>query len=320
MIFRVFTATLVGIDPCGEDGEEDNICKNRCKFCAFSKTSGKEGAYTMGLEEILKAASDYNNGNVSEFHIVGGLHPDLPFRFYENMLKALKRRFPAVHIQAFTAVEIAYLAEISHLGLGKTLGRLREAGLGSMPGGGAEIFSPSTRKKICPEKITGDEWLQIMETAHGLGIRTNATMLYGHLESMEDCVDHLLRLRELQDKTGGFLAFIPLAFHPKNTDLETVRSTTGQLDLRVLSISRLMLDNFDHIKAYWIMMGPKISQLSLLFGADDMDGTVVEEKITHAAGAETEEFTAKQTLMDLIRETGREPYERDTLYQKMVKV
>ncbi len=297
-----------------------NICANRCKFCAFSKSSGEEGAYTMELDAILKAASDFQQGNVSEFHIVGGLHPDLPLDYYEKMLSALKEHFPEVHIQAFTAVEIAYLAKISNLSVENTLVRLQKAGLDSIPGGGAEIFNPSTRNKICPEKISGDEWLKVMQTAHQLGIRSNATMLYGHVESVEDRVDHLVRLRELQDKTNGFLTFIPLAFHPKNTDLDTMESTTGQMDLRVLAISRLMLDNFDHIKAFWIMVGPKIAQLSLLFGADDIDGTVVEEKITHSAGATTAESMARQTFIELIKETGREPYERDTLYEKLVKV
>lgn len=297
-----------------------NICANRCKFCAFSKSPGEKGAYAMELDAILEAASEYDNGRVSEFHIVGGLHPELTLEFYERMLSALKERFPKVHIQAFTAVEIHHLVKISNQSLKETLIRLRKAGLDSIPGGGAEIFNPATRNRICPEKITGEEWLRVMETAHGLGLRSNATMLYGHLESVEDRIDHLIQLRELQDKTGGFVAFIPLAFHPKNTDMDTLGSTTGHLDLRVLAVSRLMLDNFDHIKTFWIMVGPKISQLSLSFGADDIDGTVVEEKITHSAGAQTAEFTAKEVLIDLIRETGREPYERDTLYEKTVRI
>lgn len=296
-----------------------NICVNRCRFCAFGKSPGEKEAYAMSVEEILKSVSGYNDGNVSEFHIVGGLHPEWPFGFYEEILQALKGRFPRAHLKAFTAVEIDHLARISGLGLEETLRRLRRAGLGSLPGGGAEIFSPETRKKICPEKITGEEWLRVMEVAHGLGLRSNATLLYGHGESMEDRVEHLIQLRELQDKTGGFLAFIPLAFHPRNTDIAEGRPTTGQMDLKVLAVSRLLLDNFGHIKAYWIMLGAKISQLALLFGVDDMDGTVIEEKITHAAGAETAEFTAKETLISLIREAGREPYERDALYQKLTR-
>ncbi|MBI5186245.1 MAG: aminofutalosine synthase MqnE [Nitrospinae bacterium] len=297
-----------------------NICKNRCRFCAFSKNAGEEGAYAMDLEAVLKSAATGPNAGPSEFHIVGGLHPEWPFHFYEEMLRALRDRFPNVHLKAFTAVEIAHLAEVSGLGIEGTLLRLKEAGLGSLPGGGAEIFNPATRNKLCPEKITGGKWLEVMETAHGLGIPSTATMLYGHIESAEDRVDHLIRLRELQDRTNGFLSFIPLAFHPKNTDFHCLSASTGQLDLKVMAVSRLMLDNFAHIKAYWIMLGPKISQISLMFGADDMDGTVVEEKITHAAGAETAQFTARETFINLISGTGRDPYERDALYRRMDKV
>ena len=268
----------------------------------------------MSIEEILQAAESYNDGRVSEFHIVGGLHPDFPFSYYLDMLGELKGKFPKVHIQAFTAVEIAHLADIAGLTVRQTLIELREAGLDSLPGGGAEIINPDVREKICPEKISGKKWLEIMKTAHGLGIKSNATMLYGHVESTEDRVNHLIQLRDLQDNTGGFLAFIPLAFHPKNTGLDNVDFTTGQLDLKVLAVSRLMLDNFPHIKAFWIMIGPKIAQLSLSFGVDDIDGTVVEEKITHAAGANTEEYIEKNRLISLIQEAGREPVERDTLY------
>lgn len=291
-----------------------NICKNQCKFCAFSKNKGEQNSYTMAIEEILKAANSYNDGRISEFHIVGGLHPDLPFSYYVDMLKALHSNFPDVHLQAFTAVEIAHLADIGGLSVKETLIELRKSGLGSLPGGGAEIFNPDIRKKICPEKISGEKWLEIMKTAHELGMKTNATMLYGHIESNEDRVNHLIQLRQLQDITGGFLAFIPLAFHPVNTRMNNHNFTTGQLDLRMLAVSRLMLDNFPHIKAFWIMIGPKIAQLSLSFGVDDIDGTVVEEKITHAAGAETEEYVEKNFLISLIHEAGREPVERNTLY------
>ena len=291
-----------------------NICKNLCRFCAFSKSKGEENAYAMSIEEILQAAESYSDGTVSEFHIVGGLHPEFSFSYYLDMLGELKGKFPKVHIQAFTAVEIAHLADIAGLTVRQALIELREAGLDSLPGGGAEIINPDVREKICPEKISGEKWLEIMKTAHGLGIKSNATMLYGHVESTEDRVNHLIQLRDLQDNTGGFLAFIPLAFHPKNTGLDNVDFTTGQLDLKVLAVSRLMLDNFPHIKAFWIMIGPKIAQLSLSFGVDDIDGTVVEEKITHAAGANTEEYIEKNRLISLIQEAGREPVERDTLY------
>ena len=291
-----------------------NICKNLCRFCAFSKKKEEENAYAMSIEEVLKAAESHHDGRVNEFHIVGGLHPDLPFSYYLDLLKALRNRFPEVHIQAFTAVEIAHLADIATLSVKQTLIELREAGLGSLPGGGAEIFNTKIRDKICPEKISGQKWLEVMKTAHELGLKSNATLLYGHIETVEDRVDHLIQLRDLQDDTGGFLAFIPLAFHPKNTDFNDHQFTTGQLDLKVLAISRLMLDNFPHIKAFWIMVGPKIAQLSLSFGVDDIDGTVVEEKITHAAGANTEEHIEKNNLIQLIQEAGRKPVERDTLY------
>ena len=293
-----------------------NICIHSCQFCAFGVKEDHPDAYTKSLEEIFDDAVKYADGKVSEFHIVGGLHPDLPFQFYVDMLSGLKERFPSVHIQAFTAVELGYLKKLSGMSLTATLHTLRDAGLGSIPGGGAEIFAKRVRRKICSEKTTGEEWLEIHETAHGVSLRSNATMLYGHLENVEERVDHLVRLRELQDKTGGFLTFIPLAFHPENTNLDYLPSTSGNLDLRALAVSRLMLDNFDHIKAFWIMITPKIAQLALSFGADDMDGTVVEEKIIHAAGAATDQIFHKSSIVDMIKEAGRIPVERDTLYEE----
>ena len=291
-----------------------NICINRCKFCAFSKTKGEDNSYAMTIEDILKAAESYNNGRVSEFHIVGGLHPDLPFSYYLDMLEELHKKFPGVHLQAFTAVEIVHLAELAGLSVKETLQKLKKVSLSALPGGGAEIFNPETRNKICPEKISGEKWLEVMKTAHKVGLKSNATMLYGHIESPEDMVNHLMELRQLQDITNGFLAFIPLAFHPANTSMKERQSTTAHLDLKILAVSRLMLDNFPHIKAFWIMVGAKIAQLSLSFGVDDIDGTVVEEKITHAAGAKTEEYIEKDLLIRLVNEAGREAVERDTLY------
>ncbi|MBI3582585.1 MAG: aminofutalosine synthase MqnE [Nitrospinae bacterium] len=293
-----------------------NICVNRCRFCAFSKDSGEDGAYTMSVEDVLSSAGEYSRG-VSEFHIVGGLHPDLPFQYYLDMLNSLKNKYPHIHIQGFTAVEIEYLARIASLSIKDTLLKLRDAGLGSIPGGGAEVFAERVRKKICPEKISGEEWLNVHKTAHQIGMRSNATMLYGHIETVEERVDHLIKLRELQDETGGFMSFIPLAFHPKNTELDSISKTTGNLDLRILAIARLMLDNFPHIKAFWIMVGPKLAQISLSFGVDDIDGTVVEEKITHSAGAETEQSLTKNELVRMIKEAGRIPIERDTLYNNL---
>lgn len=293
-----------------------NVCVNRCKFCAFSRDEADKDAYTMTIDEIVQKAKE-SPREVSEIHIVGGLHPHLPFDFYLEMISRVKKALSAAHIQAFTAVEIDYFARISGLTLEEVLWRLRDAGLGSLPGGGAEIFSERTRKKAWAKKISGKRWLEIMATAHKLGIRSNATMLYGHIETLEERIDHMLRLRNLQDKTGGFQAFIPLAFHPKNTELSDLSLTSGYDDLKTLAVSRLILDNFDHIKAFWIMIGPKLAQISLACGVDDMDGTVIEEKITHAAGAETEEAMEKEALVQLIRDAGRVPVERDTLYNAL---
>jgi aminodeoxyfutalosine synthase len=290
-----------------------NICVNRCKFCAFSRSKGEPGSYEMSIEDILNKARSAGK-SVREFHIVSGLHPDLPFEWYLDMLCALRKEFPSVHLKAFTAVEIDYLAKLSGLGLKGTLVKLCEAGLGSLPGGGAEIFNPGVRNTLCAEKISGDRWLEVMQTAHGIGLKSNATMLYGHIEGAGDRIDHLLRLRDLQDRTGGFQAFIPLSFHAQNTEIKKTAYTTGFDDLKTLAVSRLMLDNFDHIKAYWIMLGEKIAQVSLSFGVDDLDGTVVEERITKSAGGTTDGSMTREELVDLIRQADRRPVERDTLY------
>jgi len=294
-----------------------NICKNRCKFCAFSRDIEEDGAYQMSIKEVVDKASQVIHEKATELHIVGGLHPELGLDYYIEMLSSIHERFPGVHIQAFTAVEIAHFAEISDTTTHETLKRLKDAGLGSLPGGGAEVFSTNVRNELCPEKLSGEEWLNTMRTAHNLGLRSNATMLYGHVEKIEERVEHLLKLRELQDDTGGFMSFIPLAFHPTNTDLKGFSGTSGILDLKMLAIGRLMLDNFDHIKAFWIMLGIKIAQISLDFGVDDIDGTVAEERITHSAGAETPEALTVDDIRSLIEETGREPVERDTLYNRI---
>jgi aminodeoxyfutalosine synthase len=290
-----------------------NICVNRCKFCAFSKEKGEPLAYTMTMEEILRRSEEARAQRATELHIVGGLHPDLPFDFYLMMLRSLRERFPSLHIQAFTAVEVDYFARITGLPLHEVIGQLRDAGLGSLPGGGAEIFAPEVRNRICPEKISGDRWIEVMEAVHAAGLRSNATMLYGHVETLESRVDHMRRLRELQDRTGGFQSFIPLAFHPKNTEIAK-GYTTGLSDLLALAVARLYLDNFRHIKSFWIMVGPKLAQISLHFGVDDIDGTVVEEKITHAAGAMAGQEMSVAELVAMIRQAGRSPVERDTLY------
>ena len=290
-----------------------NICVNRCKFCAFGKGKEEPLAYTMTMEEILVRAEEGRAQNATELHIVGGLHPDLPFDFYLRMLRTLRERFPEMHIQAFTAVEIDYFSRITGLPLAEGIRLLKEAGLGSLPGGGAEIFAPEVRNRICPEKITGDRWLEVMEEVHAAGLKSNATMLYGHVETLESRVDHMRRLRELQDRTGGFQSFIPLAFHPKNTEIAK-GYTTGLTDLLSLAVGRIYLDNFRHVKSFWIMVGPKIAQISLHFGVDDIDGTVVEEKITHAAGAQAGQVMTVAELVTMIRQAGKIPVERDTLY------
>ena len=291
-----------------------NICVSRCKFCAFSRDKTDVDAYTMTLEEVLDAARSARHLGITELHIVSGLHPDLPFDYYIDVVSRLKETMPEVNIQAFTAVEIAYFAKISRLSIKEVLMRLKEAGLGSLPGGGAEILNHRVREAVCSKKATADEWLEVMKIAHNLGLKSNATMLYGHIETIEERIDHLLRLRELQDETGGFQSFIPLPFHPQNTQLPDFKKPSAFESLKMLAVSRLVLDNFPHIKAFWIMLGLKVAQLSLLFGVDDLDGTVVEEKITHAAGAETDQSISRKGILDLISKAGRIPVERDTLY------
>ena len=296
-----------------------NVCVAHCRLCAFGRDATAPGAYTMALEEAFKTAASGYDETVTEFHIVGGLHPNLPFDYFLDLIRGLKERFPPVHLKAFTMVEIAYLAKIARLSIRETLLQLKEAGLGSLPGGGAEIFHPRVRKVICDHKISGQMWLRTARTAHELGLHSNATMLYGHIETEEERVDHLLKLRALQDETHGFVCFIPLAFHPDHTALSHLRKTTGFLDIKNIAISRLLLDNFPHLKAYWIMLTPPIAQVALRFGADDIDGTVIEEKIYHDAGATTPQALHRSQLIRLIREAGREPVERDTLYRPVTR-
>ncbi len=296
-----------------------NVCVAACKLCAFGRKKGDPAGYTMALEEAWAAAASGYTEAVTEFHIVGGLHPDLLLAFFLDLIHGLKERFPKVHIKAFTMVEIAYLARRAKLTVEETLIKLRDAGVDSMPGGGAEIFAVRVRSIICDHKIDAEEWLETARTAHKLGFKSNATMLYGHIENDEDRVDHLLKLRALQDETRGFQTFIPLAFHPENTPLDHLPVTTGLTDIRQIAVSRLMLDNFPHIKAYWQMMTPKIAQIALRFGADDLDGTVIEEKIYHDAGAKTPQGLTRKELCRLITEAGRMPVERDTLYRSVTR-
>jgi len=296
-----------------------NVCVAACRLCAFGRKKDSPGAYTMALEEAWQTAASGYSEAVTEFHIVGGLHPDLPFEYFLDLVRGLKERFPQVHIKAFTMVEVAYLAKRAKLSLRETLEQLKSAGVDSLPGGGAEIFADRIRHIICDHKIDGDQWLETARLAHQLGMRSNATMLYGHIESDEDRVDHLLKLRDLQDETSGFQTFIPLAFHPANTALQHLPTTTGLTDIRQIAVGRLVLDNFAHIKAYWQMLSPKIAQIALRFGADDLDGTVIEEKIYHDAGATTPQGLRRQELVRLIHEAGREPIERDTLYRPVAR-
>lgn len=294
-----------------------NVCVKRCKLCAFGVDKESNQAYLMSLDEVADKAREASATDITELHIVGGLHHDLPYEYYLEMIKRVRNAVPHVHIKAFTAVEIDHFSQLTGRTIKDILIELREAGLGSLPGGGAEVFSSRVRNLICEKKISGEKWLEVHETAHRIGMRTNATMLYGHVETPEEIIDHLISLREVQDRTGGFQAFIPLAFHPQNTGLADaqLKETTGFDDLRILAVSRLMLDNFDHIKAYWVMIGPKLAQVSLAFGVDDIDGTIIEEKITHAAGAKSDQALTREQLVRMIKAAGRVPKERNTLYQ-----
>ena len=292
-----------------------DVCVASCRLCAFGKRAKDPHAYTMSLEQVWEVAGKGYAEAITEFHIVGGLHPELTLDWFCEMIAGLKERYPGVHLKAFTMVEVAYLAKRARISIRETLEHLKAAGVDSLPGGGAEIFSERVRRIICDHKIDGQEWLETARTAHSIGLKSNCTMLYGHLETEEDLADHLVRLRTLQDDTQGFVTFIPLAFHPANTALNHLPPTTGINDLKQIAISRLMLDNIPHVKAYWIMMTPAVAQIAQRFGANDIDGTVVEEKIYHDAGATTAQHLRRQDLLQLIRNAGREPVERDTAYR-----
>jgi aminodeoxyfutalosine synthase len=296
-----------------------NVCvyTYNCKFCSFAAMKGEPHAWEMSHEDVYAHAADQGGNDVTELHIVGGLHPDLSMAWYEEMLRGLKQRFPKAHLKAFTAIEIGWFAKREKLSIEEVLTRLRDAGLGSLPGGGAEIFHPEVREIICDGKLDADEWIEVHRVAHKMGIKSNCTMLYGHVERPEHKVDHLLRLRSLQDETGGFNAFIPLAYHPENNYMGLKYHTTGMEDLRHIATARLVLDNIPHIKAYWVMVTPKLAQVALRFGADDLDGTIVEEKIYHMAGAGTSQQLTRPELERIVREAGFVPVERDTLYNPL---
>jgi aminodeoxyfutalosine synthase len=299
--------------------EATNVCVASCLFCSFARLKpGDAGAYTLGLEQAWAKLRQRDSEPLTEIHVVNGLHPDLPFDYYTELLRGFKRIRPAVHLKCFTAVEIAFFADLYGMTDEQVLRELMAAGLDSLPGGGAEVFSERVRRKICHDKCGTDRWLEIHRTAHRLGMRSNVTMLYGHIETAEERVDHMLRARALQDETGGFQAFIPLAFHPDHNQMRKLPAPTAVDTLRVHAVARLVLDNVPHIKAFWIATGVEVAQTSLWFGVNDLDGTVQEEKIYHMAGARTPEAMTTAEIRRLIRAAGRDPVERDTLYREVV--
>ena len=295
--------------------EATNVCVASCLFCSFARLqTGDSGAYTMSLEQAWQKLRDRGDQALTEVHVVNGLHPDLPFDYYTKLLKGFKDIRPDIHLKCFTAVEIAFFADLYGKTDEQVLLELMDAGLGSLPGGGAEVFSERVRQKICHDKCGTTRWLAIHATAHRLGMKSNVTMLYGHIETVEERVDHMLRARALQDETGGFQAFIPLAFHPENNQMKKLPAPTAIDSLRVHAVARLMLDNIPHVKAFWIATGLEVAQTSLWFGVDDLDGTVQEERIYHMAGASTPEAMTPEQIGALISDAGRQPVERDTLY------
>jgi aminodeoxyfutalosine synthase len=294
-----------------------NVCVYRCRFCAFRSDLRDPKGYVMSDEQILERGREATENGCTEMHIVGGLHHKQPYGWYRDLIALLKENFPQIHLKAWTAVEINWFEFQTKQSKQWVLEDMRAAGLGSMPGGGAEIFHPEVRDQLCEHKANTHEWLQIHQTAHQVGLRTNCTMLYGHVEQAYHRIDHLLRLRKLQDRTGGFQVFIPLAFHPDNTKLNHLKKPSALMDLRTIAISRLMLDNVQHIKAYWIMLGIETAQTALAYGADDIDGTVRHELIYHDAGATTPECLSVDQIRQLIVEAGRDPVERDTVYNRV---
>ncbi|NDV17920.1 aminofutalosine synthase MqnE [Pseudodesulfovibrio sp. JC047] len=293
-----------------------NVCVNGCIFCAYQREEGQDGGFVLSTDDVI-AKIDAAALTPSEIHIVGGCHPRLGLAYFEAMLTAIKTRLPNVVLKCFTAVEIAHFAEVEGVSTLEVLTRLKAAGLDMLPGGGAEIFAPAIRQQICARKATAKEWLAVHEQAHGLGLKSNCTMLFGHIESIEDRVDHLIQLRESQDRGGGYTCFIPLPFLTENSQLTIGNPLTGLEELRTIAVSRLLLDNIPHIKAYWVMLGVKQAQAALKFGADDFDGTVVEEKIGHEAGATSEQGMTRTELMEMIRGCGCTPVERDGFFNKL---
>lgn len=312
---RVFFSANQHLNPT-------NVCilRNTCVFCSFARMPKEDGAYTRTLEEVYAEAEQARGTPTSEFHIVGGLHPKLRLSYYTDMLRGLKERFPHIHIKALTAVEIAHLARIEQASVRDVLLALKAAGLTSLPGGGAEVFSTAVRATIAERKLTGEEWIAVHREAHQLGIPTNCTMLYGHVETADDRIEHLTMLRSLQDETGGFLTYIPLAYHPDHNELgeelgRVGSATTAYEDLKNIAIGRLFLDSIPHVKTHWPMVTPFLSQIALSFGCDDVEGTVVYERVYHEAGAQTQMHMQYGDLVALIRGAGKRPVERNSLYQ-----
>jgi aminodeoxyfutalosine synthase len=291
-----------------------NVCNKGCKFCAFQRLPGEEGAYTMSPEDVAARIRAYLHLPVTEVHMVAGINAKLNYQYYLDILRAVKAARPSIHIKAFTMVELEQIRRVAKKPIQEVLEDLKGAGLDSCPGGGAEIFEDRVHQELFGRKLDSNGWLAMQREVHQAGLRSNATMLYGHIETPAERADHFDRLRRLQDETGGFQTFIPLAFHPENTELDYIPPTSGETDLRVMAVARLMLDNFPHVKAYWVMLTQPIAQLALSFGADDIDGTIMEEKIYHEAGAKTPMAMTRSGLVRLIREAGRIPVERDTVY------
>ena len=299
-----------------------NFCTLSCAFCSFYRRKGRDrraGGYEMPLEEVFHHADDIAASGATEIHIVGGLHPDFPFSYYTEMLRGIRAKHKKVGLKCFTAIEIYHLSALANLSPKETLIALKEAGLDSLPGGGAEVLDDGLRKKICAGKETSAEWLDLHRQSHSVGIPSNATMLYGHVETFQQRVDHLVQLRELQDETHGFLAFIPLSYHPENNVLKVERGPSAVDELRTYAVSRLMLDNFPHVKAYWIMLSVPVAQIALAYGASDFDGTVLQEKIYHMAGADSPQALTVKDLKRLIGEAGGEAVERDHVYREIVR-
>ena len=292
-----------------------NICGKGCRFCSFYAKAGGPAPYVLSMDEVRERLEAFGHVPITEVHVTGGVNPALPYSYYVELVRTVKDARPEATVKAFTMIELAQIAEAGGKGLDETIGELMDAGLGALPGGGAEVMSERLHAELFGRKMDGEQWLNTARAAHRLGLKSNATLLYGHMETNAERVQHFLRLRELQDETGGFLAFIPLAFHAERTELEGIPATTGTLDLRMIAVSRLMLDNFPHIKSFWVMVGPAVAQIALWYGADDFDGTVMEYEITREEVSATHQELTREEMLALIREAGREPVERDSFYR-----